>query len=190
MESVWVCLRLDCKEIGREAHWLHKHKWMERAQCDGESEPRCRDRRTLDSGKREETVAWGKREWRVGYRTLMKNWDYFPKWHGFAPMQMRILQRWHSTWEKMGIIQEQNSLTTWMKREKGFYSNWNLVLSSFICQAFVASERREYESGQRTSAFPPLKLCDNDFVAIHLHHCGHRPHKEKESRGGPGTDSQ
>lgn len=38
-------------------------------------------------------------EWRVGSRILMKGWDYFPKWHGLGFLQMRILQRWHSTWE-------------------------------------------------------------------------------------------
>lgn len=54
-----------------------------------------------------------------------------------------------------------------------------------VCERTV-----KYESGQRTFVFPPLKLRDNDFVAIHLHHCGHRPYKEKESGGGPGTDSQ
>lgn len=48
----------------------------------------------------------------------------------------------------------------------------------------------KYESGQSTSVSSPLKLCDNDFLAFHLHHCGHRPHKEKEGGGGPGTDSE
>lgn len=53
------------------------------------------------------------------------------------------------------------------------------------------SERRlKYESGQSTCVFPPLKLCDSDFLAIHLHHSGHQTHKEKESGGRPGTDSQ
>lgn len=92
----------------------------------------------------------------------------------------------------MGILKEQDSLTTWMKREKGILFKAGFVLSSFTWQASggVSRRRVKYESDQRTPVFPPLKLCDNDFVALHLHHCGHRPHKEKESDGGPGTDSQ
>lgn len=165
-----------------------KHKWMERAQCNGETEQRC----TVSRAEREETFAWGKGGWILGKRLLMKNWDpFFPKWHGFVPMQMRFLQRWHSTWKKMGIFQEQNSLTTWMKREKEFYSVRNFVLPSFTWQALAVNERTvKYESGQCTFVFPPVRLCDNDSVVIHLHHCGHRPHKEKEGRGGPWTNSQ
>lgn len=53
-----------------EAHWLHKHKWMERAQCDGEPE---------NGGRREEMLAWDKKEWRVGQAVLMKSWDCYPK---------------------------------------------------------------------------------------------------------------
>lgn len=64
-----------------------------------------------------------------------------------------------------------------------------MFLSSFTSRVSAVSERRvKYESGQRAPVFPSLKLRDNDFVAIHLYHCGHRPHQEKESRGGPGTD--
>lgn len=104
-----------------------KHKWMERAQCNGETEQRC----TVSRAEREETFAWGKGGWILGKRLLMKNWDpFFSKWHGFVPMQMRFLQRWHSTWKKNGNLPGTELTHDLNEKRKG------VLFSSELCFAF------------------------------------------------------
>lgn len=70
----------------------------------------------------------------------MKIWDYFPEWHGFAPTQMRISQRWHSTWEN-GIPPGTGLTHDLYENIKGILFKSELVLC-FVCVVLLLDKPR------------------------------------------------
>lgn len=114
-----------------------RHKWMERAQCNGETEPRCRDWCAVNRGKREETVAWDKGG--MNFRINSFNEElrsFFSEWHGFVPIKMRFLQRWHSTWEKWESSRNRTYSRPEWKEKREFYSFRNFFYFGFSLGLF------------------------------------------------------